>query len=338
MERTIESVLGQTYGDFIWYIVDNASADATSDIVDGYAKKDKRIYKIVLYKNDIRHHRLQSALIHAYSERAEWFTQIDADDEFEPTFLEKTVHFGDRNDLPLVVCGHTKVDARSGKILKTVVSDKNTIVKGDAFRTEFINYRRFFMTIWARLYRIKELAPIDYAGSKLKKYEMMDDACGTLYYLKNIDRFGIVNEALYRYYQDSKSTVYKNINKYINNSKKCFDATKAFIESYGEPDKLNHDYVYAIFISMLIDINDVMRISELAPLKKLQHELSFLNKPLIKKAFSLEKPHPQIRIFKQLDCVLGDIEGEFSQMAVREEEKTLFFEIQKRIAYLRGLL
>ena len=48
LSQCIESVLDQTYKDFIYYIVDNASTDNTKKIIEDYQEKDKRI--IYLYQ------------------------------------------------------------------------------------------------------------------------------------------------------------------------------------------------------------------------------------------------------------------------------------------------
>ena len=43
LKKAIDSVLNQTYGEFVYYILDNGSTDATGDIIRAYAKQDKRI-------------------------------------------------------------------------------------------------------------------------------------------------------------------------------------------------------------------------------------------------------------------------------------------------------
>ena len=53
MGRAIESVLSQSYGDFIYYVCDNGSNDATGDIIREYAKKDKRVIPLVNKKNQV---------------------------------------------------------------------------------------------------------------------------------------------------------------------------------------------------------------------------------------------------------------------------------------------
>ena len=50
LARTIESILSQTYGDFRYYALDNASTDSTYDIISEYADKDERITAL---KNEI---------------------------------------------------------------------------------------------------------------------------------------------------------------------------------------------------------------------------------------------------------------------------------------------
>ncbi len=42
----VESILGQTYGDFDLFISDNASTDATEDICRGYARDDARVHYV----------------------------------------------------------------------------------------------------------------------------------------------------------------------------------------------------------------------------------------------------------------------------------------------------
>lgn len=43
MRETLDSILGQTFGDFRVVVAENASSDATVDILDEYARRDKRL-------------------------------------------------------------------------------------------------------------------------------------------------------------------------------------------------------------------------------------------------------------------------------------------------------
>ena len=50
IKQCIESVLNQTSGEFIYYLCDNGSTDATGDIIRSYAQKDSRIKPFLMKK------------------------------------------------------------------------------------------------------------------------------------------------------------------------------------------------------------------------------------------------------------------------------------------------
>ena len=82
--KTIESVLGQTLGNYELIIIDNGSTDGSSEIVAGFT--DPRIRTIRLDKNvgvsNARNNGVAMAT-------ATYITFLDADDWWEPTFLEE---------------------------------------------------------------------------------------------------------------------------------------------------------------------------------------------------------------------------------------------------------
>lgn len=84
ISRAIESILGQTCGDFEFIIVDNGSTDGSGAVADQYAAGDPRIRVIHRERGNIgagRNTGLDAA-------RGEYITFIDDDDWAEPDFLE----------------------------------------------------------------------------------------------------------------------------------------------------------------------------------------------------------------------------------------------------------
>jgi glycosyltransferase involved in cell wall biosynthesis len=82
--KTIESVLGQTLGNYELIIIDNGSTDGSSEIVAGFT--DPRIRTIRLDKNvGVSNARNNGVAIAT----ATYITFLDADDWWEPTFLEE---------------------------------------------------------------------------------------------------------------------------------------------------------------------------------------------------------------------------------------------------------
>ena len=84
LNLAIESILRQTYGDFRFLIIDDASTDRTREVVRSY--NDKRIELICLEKNVGQTAALSRGVRHLSTP---WFARMDADDYSAPTRLEE---------------------------------------------------------------------------------------------------------------------------------------------------------------------------------------------------------------------------------------------------------
>ncbi len=74
--EAIESILGQTFGDFEFVIVDDGSTDRTADIIRDYARRDDRILPLFL-EHGGSPSAANAAVGHA---RGAWIARMDADD------------------------------------------------------------------------------------------------------------------------------------------------------------------------------------------------------------------------------------------------------------------
>lgn len=84
VRKAVESVLGQTLGDYEIIIIDNGSIDGSSEIVAGFT--DSRIRIIRLEENiGVSNARNKGVSLST----APYITFLDADDWWEPTFLEE---------------------------------------------------------------------------------------------------------------------------------------------------------------------------------------------------------------------------------------------------------
>jgi glycosyltransferase involved in cell wall biosynthesis len=103
LPAALDSLLGQTFGDFELILSDNASTDETAEIAQEYAQRDGRI-------EFIRHEHNQGAAwnFNFVAERSsgEYFKWAAADDVCAPTFLQRCVEVLDRD--PSVVCCHAR--------------------------------------------------------------------------------------------------------------------------------------------------------------------------------------------------------------------------------------
>ncbi len=92
--QCIESVLAQTYEDWNYVLVDNASTDRTSEILRAYAARDHRIR---VHTNDrtvpiIANHNIA---VRQLSPAARWCKFVSADDALLPECLAQMVSLGD---------------------------------------------------------------------------------------------------------------------------------------------------------------------------------------------------------------------------------------------------
>lgn len=101
VSRAIESILGQTYRDLEFLIVDNGSADRSGRIADEYAAKDSRVRVIHRERGSIgagRNTGLDAA-------RGEYIAFIDDDDWAQPDFLEFLLKLLEENQADVSICG-----------------------------------------------------------------------------------------------------------------------------------------------------------------------------------------------------------------------------------------
>ncbi len=85
LAETIESILGQTFGDFEMIIIDDFSGDSSTEIITDYAKRDKRI--------SYRFHRNNQGIARSLNEGItlsgdEYFAYCSSDDIWEKERLE----------------------------------------------------------------------------------------------------------------------------------------------------------------------------------------------------------------------------------------------------------
>ena len=92
--ETIESVLAQTYTNWEMLIVNDYSKDNTAEIVQSYAKKDKRIKLINLQQNSGAAAARNTAIQNA---KGRYIAFLDSDDLWKKEKLQKQIEFMQRN-------------------------------------------------------------------------------------------------------------------------------------------------------------------------------------------------------------------------------------------------
>lgn len=118
LREAIESILGQTFQNFEFIIVDDGSIDKTKDILEDIAKKDSRIKTIVNSENIGLTKSLNKAIDAA---KGEYLARQDADDISLPQRLEKQVDFLENNPKIKILGTFGYAINKNGKILREEV-------------------------------------------------------------------------------------------------------------------------------------------------------------------------------------------------------------------------
>ncbi len=101
LKEVIESILNQTFSDFEFIIIDDGSSDRSWEIIQEYAKKDKRIIAIKNEKN-LWVHKTRNKLFDFV--KGEYIAMMDSDDICYPHRLQKQFDFLEKHNL-YALCG-----------------------------------------------------------------------------------------------------------------------------------------------------------------------------------------------------------------------------------------
>jgi glycosyltransferase involved in cell wall biosynthesis len=268
--RTIESVLSQTLGDFIYYIMDNASTDGTRSIIRDYMKQDKRIVLSKQVKNDrlVGVTQLPIALQEYPSIR--WITEIDADDEYKRDYLEKMFSFAQENNLEVVSCGYEKISSANGEVIKRRELGENLVLYGEKFANEFIKYRGFTVFGWGKLVSRDIWVTVAEKFKDIPFYLYFDTAW-SLNCFSLAKRAGVWGESLFRYWQYPKSVSKQFHPNRIENDWFAFENNRQYLEKCDGLNGLNLDFLYAIQLSLLEETLDVIYQANMPLSEKLAH-------------------------------------------------------------------
>lgn len=126
IEKTVRSVLKQTYTGFEVIIVDDCSSDGTFAIIQALAEEDKRIKVYQNEKNSgvsiTRNHAIERA-------KGKYVALLDADDLWVETKLEKQVKLLQETKAQIAYCSYAFVDENDKEILKPFIVPLTTTYK-----------------------------------------------------------------------------------------------------------------------------------------------------------------------------------------------------------------
>lgn len=123
IEKTVRSVLQQTYTNYEIVIVDDCSSDETYAIVQALAQEDKRIK---YYQNE-KNAGVANTRNYAIAQCAgEYIALLDADDLWVETKLEKQIKLLEETKAQIAYCSYAFIDENDKEILRPFIVPETT--------------------------------------------------------------------------------------------------------------------------------------------------------------------------------------------------------------------
>ncbi len=205
LPRAIEHVLSQTFTDFTYLIVDNASTDSTREIIADYQKQDSRIQTIRMLKNSILYpdfegnvplwNQVEQML---YQPADEYHFQLDDDDYMEKDTLETLVRLIEDYQADIATVGSQWVYPDGSRKDKFVFDGLYTFDRVQAV-TELLKREKFNNAAGGKLYR-KSVCDIRLSGKKLTS-----DVYREYRRLCRVRKMVVTGEPKYYFYRHDKN-------------------------------------------------------------------------------------------------------------------------------------
>jgi glycosyltransferase involved in cell wall biosynthesis len=209
LRRAIDSILSQTYKDYIIYVCDDASTDSTPEIMRDYEKRGF----IKAYFNDTNGVYSESGNafldVKNHISNDDFYAQLDHDDELYPQFFEKLLNFALENDLDLAegsFCVNTEGVVAVGGVQAQLVSSLILETPED-FDKYFGFLYNYSWQIWGKLYRGNVSGELKYTIHNFGNYG--HDTTGVLNAAIKARRVGLFCEPLMVYYSSPSTASYK---------------------------------------------------------------------------------------------------------------------------------
>ncbi|MBP3457067.1 MAG: glycosyltransferase [Bacilli bacterium] len=223
LEACLNSIINQSYKNLEIILIDDGSNDGSGNILDSYAKKDNRIRVVHNTNYGVSYARNYGIKIATGSK----ILFIDSDDTVDLDYVKKLLIPLEIADYNLVICGINDVKLKNNRIRPRKFPKKLT----GKLQNDFCDL--FMMPIIT--------GPVTklYDTSILRKNEIYfsedisfnEDVMFNLQYLRYVENYKIVKEALYNYLRRPSQSLSKNRSeKNFQSVLKVANALKNFIE------------------------------------------------------------------------------------------------------------
>jgi glycosyltransferase involved in cell wall biosynthesis len=217
LKECLESVKNQSFKDFICICVNDGSTDSSPEILNKFAKQDKR-FKIIHQKNHGAGFARAVGIKQVFKIHIPYITFIDPDDFVSKKYLEFLYTAMKSGDYNLVRCANNMF---SKKNYNNIVFNEESLILDKV-------KQNLLVLVWGNLYSAELFANFNndnYEYIGYKKYPAEDSRMNLLVIVKNNIKQVFVKNTLYAYRQRASSAV-RDIGKDISYQKHIYEPFK----------------------------------------------------------------------------------------------------------------
>ena len=261
LKRTVESILSQTEREFTYFLLDNGSTDGTGEMVRQYAKEDDRI---VPFYNKVNRNYAENPdfwLISHQLKDEDYLVVLDADDWYEPTFLEEMLAFMNQYNLDMAACGTEFVlDGTNKCAERRVLNESIILVNPEDYDQKFPYIHWNLRQTWGKVFsgrvararyemEMPEWFPKSYGG----------DTMNVLVSLENAEGIGVYAKVLHHYTYSKESVSYRWMEGRKDADFILHKKTEEFLlKKAGRISVGNHIFLCGVFLHAMIDTLEVL--------------------------------------------------------------------------------
>jgi glycosyltransferase involved in cell wall biosynthesis len=245
INRCIESIINQSYTNLEIILVDDGSPDRCGEIIDNYAKADKRIK--VIHKNngglsDARNKGVQNT-------SGEFILFVDSDDWLENQMIAELVHNQVKFQADVVQAAffYAYEDYLLFDNRYYQKGDAPVILENNALMNELVINERVKNFAWGKLYKTEIIKDLPF-----KKGVLFEDVFWAHQVMHRVKKYVIMHQPLYYYLQRSDSIVSNYTSRNLDIIKGLLER-QCFIEEYY--DDLSNESYKVLTKTILIHYN-----------------------------------------------------------------------------------
>lgn len=242
--RCIKSVLGQTYTNIEYIIVDGASEDNTDEVIASF--KDDRLHYVKLDTN----WPIKETLDHGISLcKGKYITFLDSDDEYLPEKIEKQVRKIEslHEEYGLVYCWMTFYDNQSKKVLKIQKPELRGDVRDEVIGGPILSGTPTLMFREELLRKLGGWKSMEELGI-VSDWELCVRAC-------QITKVDYVAESLVNVYENHESVRQSDEKYYSKYYERCIKCHSYFLNTYASAierkPELGFYHYWVLFVSYI---------------------------------------------------------------------------------------